>query len=105
MCRSEILWHIYKPNSHFERIQYCVTGRNTIARAYSIWHHDWQEKKLYFISTHTSSFSLVHITYSGSFEIIHYQIELFNYSHLKYASEPLNNYGPETRELNLNIDL
>ena len=41
-------------------------------------------------------FSFVHITYSGRFEITHYQIEIMNYSRLKCASPALNNSGPQT---------
>ena len=50
-------------------------------------------------------FSLVHTMYSGRFVITHYQIEFMNYSHLKCASQPLNNSGPKTRVSNLNIGL
>jgi hypothetical protein len=42
---------------------------------------------------HSRFSSLVHITYSGRFEITHYQIEVMNYSRLKCASPALNNSG------------
>jgi hypothetical protein len=94
--RSEILWPTTNQSQHFERIQHCVTEIPSHVQ-YQFHLTPLMAEGKTMVQKHSRFFfSLVHITYSGRFEITHYQIEFMNYSRLKCASPALNNSGPQT---------